>query len=175
MFSGINTDGDVLTHLATTASQNDCCTSLSLLCVVQYFLGVLEYKHMSLQCYSSFQVCLCQYVALVGEEGRLVGCCPRLRGYDLGKDSSPVPSLPFTMERMEKGGRQKKGEITNPFFISTTPSSLIDSLCFSGHLFSPLYYRTRHSGSVSSSRQTMYQLLINAVVHPHVALGLTDR
>lgn len=126
----INTDGDVLTHLATTASQNDCCTSLSLLCVVQYVLGVLEYKHTSLQCYSSFQVCLCQYVALVGEEGRLVGCCPRLRGYDLGKDSSPVPSLPFTMERMEEDKKRERSLIHSssppPPPLSLTPFVSLD-------------------------------------------------
>lgn len=36
-----------------------------------------------------------------GEE-RLVGCCRRLRGPDLGEDSSTVSFLPFTMERREK-------------------------------------------------------------------------
>lgn len=177
----MNTDGDVLTYLATIASPNDCCTSLLLLCVVQYFLGVLECKYMFLQCLSSIQVSLtaglklapCRYVAPAGGEGRLVGCCPRLRGPDLGEDSSPVPSLPFTIER--KSGRKKEEEITNkalnmlpfhPFlhpcfspFISSflslpLPSSLIDFLCLSGHLFIPFYYRIRHPGSASSSRQT---------------------
>lgn len=166
---------------------------------------------MSLQCQGSFQVCLtvgwklalCQFVALAAGEGRLVGCYPRLRGPDLGGDSSPVPSPPFTTERGEKIRaleRQKEGEITSwglitlPLHTYFIPSSLLcpPSRCVFYPLSPPLpslclwlplslwaslqaaLFPYQTPGVSEFIQTDFWSGGINTVVQPHVASGLMD-
>ena len=100
------------------------------------------------------KLALCQYVAAAEGEGRLVGCCPRLRGPDLCEDNSPNLSLPFKRGRNQKSRHAEKhteGQITTYFYryfpalYSQPPSSshlfaLVQ--CLLGHSFILLYHQT---------------------------------
>lgn len=186
-FSVINTDGDTLTHLAVSLLEWLPYVSIIAARRRSPFPGwIREGRRVHRDSWMESRSLPVRSLGWCGREGRLVGRCPRLRGPDLGWDSSSVPfsALQPGEERENRRARRTKRRqrwqarcfcCVYLSFSLLCPSLhvLPLSLCLSGHLLSSSYYCVRRLGSERSQRLISHQGN-NTVAHPHVASELMN-